>query len=60
MRGTLAPVMEKYGVTFRVMHGHGSATALHSVAEESQHGDKRMTVLYVGDWDPSGMHMSRG
>ena len=58
VRGTLAPVLKKYGVTFRVMHGHGSATALHSVAEESMDGDKRMTVLYVGDWDPSGMHMS--
>ena len=36
VRGTLAPVLARYGITFRVMHGHGSATALHEAAEESQ------------------------
>ena len=58
VRGTLAPVLNKYGVTFRVMHGYGSATALHDIAEQTQKSDKFLTVLYVGDWDPSGMHMS--
>ena len=58
VRGTLAPVLDKYGVTFRVMHGYGSATALHSIAEETQGSDKTLEVLYAGDWDPSGMHMS--
>ena len=58
IRGTLAPVLNKYGVTFRVMHGHGSATALHDVAEMTAKAGKRLTVLYVGDRDPSGMHMS--
>jgi hypothetical protein len=56
VRGTLAPVLDEYGVAFRVMHGYGSATTLHQVAEETQ--DRRLTVLYVGDWDPSGLHMS--
>lgn len=58
VRGTLAPVLNKFGITFRVMHGHGSATAVHGVAEETSESDKVLTVLYVGDWDPSGMHMS--
>lgn len=58
IRGTLAPVLRKYGVTFRVMHGYGSATALHGIAEETADNDKALTVLYVGDWDPSGMQMS--
>lgn len=58
IRGTLAPVLAKYGITFRVMHGHGSATAIHSAAEETRESTKPLTVLYVGDWDPSGMHMS--
>lgn len=58
IRGTLAPVLKKYGVTFRVMHGYGSATALHGIAEETADNDKALTVLYVGDWDPSGMQMS--
>jgi hypothetical protein len=56
--GTLAPILREYGVTFRVMHGYGSATALHDVAEQSVEGSKPWTVLYVGDWDPSGLHMS--
>ena len=58
IRGTLAPVLRKYGVTFRVMHGYGSATALHGIATETADNDKALTVLYVGDWDPSGMQMS--
>jgi hypothetical protein len=48
--------LEEYGVTFRVMKGFGSATRVHETAEESQ--DRSFTVLYVGDHDPSGMHMS--
>jgi hypothetical protein len=58
VRGTLAPVLQKYGVTFRVMHGYGSATSIHSIAEETADNDKPLTALYVGDWDPSGLQMS--
>ena len=58
MRGTLAPVLHEYGVTFRVMHGFASSTALHQVAEETQRSSKPLMVFYVGDWDPSGLHMS--
>jgi hypothetical protein len=58
IRGTLATVLDKYGVTFRVMHGHGSATAVHDAAVESVATEKPLTVSYIGDWDPSGMDMS--
>ena len=58
IRGTLAPVLKKYGVTFRVMHGYGSATALHGIAQETAENAKHLSVFYVGDWDPSGMQMS--
>jgi len=58
IRGTLAPVLNEFGVTFRVMHGYGSATALYGIAQESVAEDKPLTVFYVGDWDPSGMQMS--
>ena len=58
IRGTLAPVFKDYGVTFRVMHGYGSATAINQVATESREAGKTLTVFYVGDWDPSGLHMS--
>jgi hypothetical protein len=56
VRGLLAPVLEQYGVTFRVMHGYGSATAVPQIAEET--ADDPIVALYVGDWDPSGLHMS--
>jgi hypothetical protein len=56
VRGLLAPVLDDYGVGFQVMHGFGSATAVYNVAND---GDGRdLVVLYVGDYDPSGMCMS--
>jgi hypothetical protein len=58
VRGTLAPVLKAYGVTFRVMHGYGSATALQAIASETERNPKPLTILYTGDLDPSGMHMS--
>jgi hypothetical protein len=58
VRGTLGPVLDEYGVTFRVMHGYASATVINDVAEMSTQSDKPLIVLYVGDWDPSGKHMS--
>jgi hypothetical protein len=58
VRGTLAPVLEAYGVAFRVMHGYASATAVYDVADESQSLRHALLVLYCGDWDPSGLHMS--
>ena len=57
-RGTRAPVLKEYDVTFRVMHGYGSATEVHQVAVEREGDDRQLVILYVGDWDPSGMHMS--
>lgn len=59
IRGTLAPVLKKYGVSFRVMHGYGSATAIHAIAQETVGSEKPLTALYIGDWDPSGMAMSQ-
>jgi hypothetical protein len=56
VRGTLAPVLERYGVTFRVMHGYGSATAIRQIADETT--QESLLAFYVGDWDPSGLHMS--
>lgn len=58
VRGTIQPVLDEYGVTFRVMHGYGSATAVYDAAEESLADERAMHVLYIGDWDPSGLHMS--
>jgi hypothetical protein len=56
VRGVLQPVLDKYGVGFRVMHGYSSATAIYDVANDGT--DKPLTVLYIGDYDPSGLNMS--
>jgi hypothetical protein len=56
VRGVLQPVLEEYGVGFRVLHGFGSATI---VNDASQDDDGRpLTILYIGDFDPSGLWMS--
>jgi hypothetical protein len=57
VRGVLAPILEDYGVGFRVMHGFGSATSIYDVAQDG-HEDHPLVALYVGDWDPSGLYMS--
>ena len=58
VRGTLAPVLKEYGVTFQVFHGYGSATIVRDAALDSTDDPRPLKVFYVGDWDPSGLHMS--
>lgn len=60
VQGVLAPVLDEYGVTFRVMKGFGSFTAVRQAAEDSNDipSDRTATVLYIGDYDPSGLYMS--
>jgi hypothetical protein len=56
VRGVLEPVLDRYAVGFRVMHGFSGATPIYDV---SQNDDGReLVALYVGDYDPSGMFMS--
>jgi hypothetical protein len=56
VRGVLAPVLDEYGVGFRVMHGYTSATTINDVA--SNFDGRILHALYCGDYDPSGMCMS--
>jgi hypothetical protein len=60
VQGVLGPVLDAYGVTFRVMKGFGSFTAVRQAAEDSLDAPtgKPCVALYLGDWDPSGLHMS--
>jgi hypothetical protein len=58
VRGTLGPVLDEYEVPFRVMHGFASATTVQDIAAASLATEQPLVVLYVGDWDPSGLHMS--
>jgi hypothetical protein len=56
VRGVLAPTLDHYAVGFLPVHGFSSATAAHDIAEDDDGRD--LIVLYVGDYDPSGMFMS--
>ena len=60
VQGVLAPVLDDLGVTFRVMKGFGSFTAVRQAAEDSNDvpDDRDAIVLYIGDYDPSGLYMS--
>jgi hypothetical protein len=52
------PVLSRFAVDFQVMHGYGSATSIYDTAQDSLDGEKYLEILYIGDFDPSGMHMS--
>ncbi|MGY8633834.1 hypothetical protein RAD15_15260 [Bradyrhizobium sp. 14AA] len=56
VRGVLQPVLDHYAVGFRVMHGFSGATTIYAVAQD--YDGRELVVLYVGDFDPSGMYMS--
>jgi hypothetical protein len=56
VRGVLAPVLDKNGVGFRAVHGFSSATTAYEVCNDDT--DRPLIILYVGDYDPSGMFMS--
>jgi len=59
VRGIVKPITDAYHVQFLPMHGYGSATAAHDLAELSLHLPEhtKLHILYVGDYDPSGMQM---
>ncbi|HEX5864994.1 MAG TPA: hypothetical protein VF014_12195 [Casimicrobiaceae bacterium] len=56
VRGVLNPVLDRYAVSFRVMHGFSGATTVYDVSQDDD--GRQLIVLYVGDYDPSGMYMS--
>jgi hypothetical protein len=56
VRGLLKPVLDTYAVGFNPVHGYDSATNVHDAAVDDD--GRLLHVLYVGDYDPSGMGMS--
>jgi hypothetical protein len=56
VRGLLKPVLDRYGVGFNPVHGFTSATDAYNVSQDDDGRD--LVVLYVGDFDPSGLYMS--
>jgi hypothetical protein len=57
VRGLLKPVLDDFAVGFQVMHGFSSATIVHDISEDDD--GRPLIILYVGDFDPSGMFMSQ-
>ncbi len=58
VQGILQPVLDNYGITFRVMKGFGSFTSVMQAATDSTETNQDTVALYIGDWDPSGLYMS--
>jgi len=56
VRGLLKPILSKYGVGFNAVHGFTSATDAYGVSQDDD--GRELVVLYVGDYDPSGLLMS--
>ncbi len=56
VRGVLQPLLDEYGVGFMPVHGFGSATILNNASQSDN--ERPLIILYVGDYDPSGMWMS--
>jgi hypothetical protein len=56
IRGVVGPVLDEYAVGFFPLHGFSSATAAHDLAEDDD--GRTLILLYIGDYDPSGLYMS--
>src|SRR5262245_11038698 len=56
VRGVLAPTLDHYAVGFLAVHGFSSATTIYDLSQDDD--GRPLVILYVGDFDPSGMFMS--
>jgi hypothetical protein len=56
VRGLLKPVLDHYAVGFLPVHGFSSATIVYDISQDDD--GRPLIILYVGDFDPSGMFMS--
>jgi hypothetical protein len=56
--GILQPVINRFEIPFLSVHGWASKTAVRQLAVQSAERPQPIVILYVGDFDPSGMRMS--
>jgi len=60
LSSVITPITEKYQVTFCVNRGYTSASSMYESAQRlSMQEDKKLVILYLGDFDPSGLDMDR-
>lgn len=57
--GTLRPIASQWGLMLRVCRGFGSAAMEDQIGRLFEGIDKPITVLYVGDFDASGVLIER-
>jgi hypothetical protein len=57
VRGTLKPILDKYGIDFFPVHGFNSDTAMHDTIVAAALRIAPLIILYVGDRDCSGLYM---
>jgi hypothetical protein len=58
VEGTIRPVLEQYEVPFQILHGWSGATPVWDAARANLGRHQNTLILYIGDYDPSGMYMS--
>ena len=58
LSGIFEDVLDPYGVTLNVGRGYDGWSSIHNAAERYGEGEG-VTVLYFGDFDPSGEDMAR-
>ncbi len=62
LEGVLEPVCREWDVPFTANKGYSSSSALYEAGKrilEHLANDKKVTIIYLGDHDPSGIDMSR-
>lgn len=62
VEGVLIPVCQEFDVPFHANKGYSSVSALYETGkrlQERRYSGKDVVVIYLGDHDPSGIHMSR-
>ncbi len=62
LSGVLLPITQEYHVNLMVNRGYSSVSAMHDASlrfQEAINNNKKCTILYLGDHDPSGLDMIR-
>jgi hypothetical protein len=58
IEGAIRPVLDRYEVPFQVLHGWSGATPIWDASQAHLERSQDTLIIYVGDYDPSGLYMS--
>lgn len=59
LAGVLRPMADQYHVPMMVNRGYSSQSAMYEASKRYLNQEKNLTLLYLGDFDPSGEDMVR-